>query len=143
MNRTAYGSISSGVKAVTPMTRTELKHFRSVLHAMLDGTEDTLRTLDDIAIQNVADSLDRIQHATEREMAIRRIELDFSKVQSVRSALQRIAEGTYGVCSECDNEIPGKRLKAVPWTPYCLDCQDSADRRRWLSGAQMAGVPGD
>ncbi len=126
------------------MTRAELKHFRSILHAMLDGTEDTLRTLDDIAIQNVPDSLDRIQHATEREMAIRRIELDFSKVQNVRSALQRIAEGTYGICSQCESEIPGKRLKAVPWTSFCLNCQASADRRKWLAGdVQMAGVPGD
>ena len=126
------------------MTRAELKHFRSVLHAMLDGTEDTLRSLDDIAVQTLPDSLDRIQHATEREMAIRRIELDFSKVQNVRSALQRIADGTYGICSQCENEIPGKRLKAVPWASFCLDCQDSADRRKSRANdTQFAGVPGD
>ena len=78
------------------MKRAELKHFQSVLHAMLDCAEDTSRSLDEIVIENAPDSIDRIQCATEREMAIRRIELDFSKVQSVRSALHRIVARQIG-----------------------------------------------
>jgi DnaK suppressor protein len=126
------------------MKSAELRSFKAALHAMLDGTENTLRGLDDIAIENVPDSLDRVQHATEREMAIRRIELDFSKVQNVRSALDRIAEGTYGICTECDAEIAPKRLKAVPWALYCLECQNSADgRNREGERAQLTAVPGN
>ena len=126
------------------MKRAELRSFQTVLHSMLDGTEDILRGLDDIAVENTPDSLDRIQGATEREMAIRRIELDFSKVQNVRFALQRIAEGTYGICSRCDAEIAVKRLKAVPWALYCLECQNSADGRgQETERVQLAGAPGD
>src|SRR5580765_1515513 len=113
------------------MKLAELRSFQAALHAMLDGTENSLRDLDDIAIENVPDSLDRVQHATEREMAIRRIELDFSKVQNVRSALARIADGTYGICTECEAEIAPKRLKAVPWALHCLQCQNSADGTKW------------
>jgi DnaK suppressor protein len=123
------------------MQHTELRHFKEVLHAILDGTEDTLRRRDEIAVENAPDSLDRIQGATEREMAIRRIESDFSRVQSVRTALQRIAEGTYGTCFRCECEIAPKRLKAVPWTSYCLDCQTSADRQRKGSNhEELAGM---
>jgi DnaK suppressor protein len=126
------------------MKRAELKNFKQILNAMLDGTEDTLSRRDEIAVENVPDSLDRIQHATEREMVIRRIELDFNRVQSVRSALQRIADGTYGTCFRCDSEIPAKRLKAVPWTAYCLDCQSSADSQNGKSeDMQFAGVRAD
>jgi DnaK suppressor protein len=98
---------------------------------MLDCAVEASRSLDEIAIENAPDSIDRIQCATEREMAIRRIELDFSKVQSVRSALRRIAEGTYGTCFRCDEDIPVKRLKAVPWASYCVECQDSADGEKF------------
>jgi DnaK suppressor protein len=123
------------------MQRAELRHFQNALHAILDGTDDTLRRRDEIAIENAPDSLDRIQGATEREMAIRRIESDFSRVQSVRKALQRIADGTYGTCFRCECEIASKRLKAVPWASYCLECQNSADsQRRGFEHEELVGA---
>ena len=111
------------------MQRSGLRHFEQVLRAILDGTEDGLLKRDDIAVENTPDALDCIQRATERDLAICRIESDFGRMKSVRAALQRIAEGTYGICFRCECEIAEKRLKAVPWTSYCLDCQDSADSR--------------
>ena len=123
------------------MKHTELRYFKEVLHAILDGTEDTLRRRDEIAVETVPDSLDRIQGATDRDMAIRRIESDFSRIQSVRTALQRIADGTYGICFRCESEIAPKRLKAVPWASYCLECQTSADGQSTRSDHQeVAGV---
>lgn len=123
------------------MQRSELRHFEQVLHAILDGTEDALLKRDDIAVEHTADALDSIQRATERDLAICRIESDFGRLQSVRTALQRIAEGTYGICFRCEREIAEKRLKAVPWTSYCLACQDSADTRgRNFTHMELAGV---
>lgn len=123
------------------MHKAELRHFHQVLHAMLDGTEATLRRRDDIVVENASDSLDRIQGATERELATRRIESDFTRMQNVRTALQRIADGTYGTCFHCENEIPAKRLKAVPWTSYCLACQNSADlRTKGSDKGELAGA---
>ena len=123
------------------MQRSALRHFEQVLHAILDGTEDALLKRDDIAIENAPDALDCIQRATERDLAICRIESDFGRLQSVRTALQRIAEGTYGICYRCDCEIAEKRLKAVPWTSYCLECQDSTDTRRGnFPHVQLASV---
>jgi DnaK suppressor protein len=46
----------------------------------------------------------------------------------VRAALRRIDEGTFGVCVHCEEEISLKRVNAVPWTPYCITCQEQADR---------------
>lgn len=123
------------------MQRSELRHFEQVLHAILDGTEDALLKRDTIAVENAPDALDCIQRATERDLAICRIESDFGRLQSVRTALQRIAEGTYGICFRCESEIAEKRLRAVPWTSYCLACQDSADSRRGnFPRAALAGV---
>jgi DnaK suppressor protein len=133
--------ITAGVKGRTSMHNAELKHFKAALHAMLDGTEATLRRRDEIAVENAPDSLDRIQGATERELATRRIESDFTLQQSVRTALLRIAEGSYGICFRCEIEIPVKRLRAVPWAAYCLECQNSADRQTMGSDkGELAGV---
>jgi DnaK suppressor protein len=46
----------------------------------------------------------------------------------VDSALARIREGSYGECISCGNEINAKRLEAVPWTRYCIECQDKLEK---------------
>lgn len=46
----------------------------------------------------------------------------------VREALERIDEGTYGQCVSCESEINSKRLEAVPWTRYCLQCQERLEQ---------------
>ncbi len=46
----------------------------------------------------------------------------------IDSALQRIEAGTFGVCEECDDEIPVKRLRVRPDASLCLNCQESAER---------------
>jgi DnaK suppressor protein len=49
-------------------------------------------------------------------------------LRNVRAALARIDEGTFGVCLHCEEDISIKRLNAVPWAPYCIQCQEIADR---------------
>jgi DnaK suppressor protein len=40
----------------------------------------------------------------------------------VQAALERIDTGVYGLCDECEGKIPKTRLKAIPYTPYCVKC---------------------
>jgi DnaK suppressor protein len=46
-------------------------------------------------------------------------------------------DGSFGICLRCDEEIPEKRLKALPWAAYCVPCQETVDRQR------AAGEPVD
>ncbi|HMK29555.1 MAG TPA: TraR/DksA family transcriptional regulator [Terriglobales bacterium] len=46
----------------------------------------------------------------------------------VESALTRIREGSFGECVSCGKEINAKRLEAVPWTRYCIECQEKLER---------------
>ena len=41
----------------------------------------------------------------------------------VQQALARIENGTYGICSNCEQPIPEKRLEAIPWTTLCVTCE--------------------
>jgi DnaK suppressor protein len=53
-----------------------------------------------------------------------------SELAEVGEALERIAEGSYGVCEECGEEISFARLKAVPQTTHCISCQETLDKKR-------------
>ena len=112
------------------MERLELERFRSILETILQNMEQPLRRRDEIAVENAPDTLDRVQRAAERELAIRQIESNFSRMQSVKLALERIEDGSYGTCLRCDQTIMPKRLQAVPWAAYCVRCQDIADHER-------------
>ena len=46
----------------------------------------------------------------------------------IDGALKRIDDGSYGVCTNCSNTIGEKRLQAVPWTPFCIDCQELQEK---------------
>lgn len=50
-------------------------------------------------------------------------------VQQIDEALERIDEGTYGVCRHCKKPISKARLNVVPWTAYCVDCQRLIEER--------------
>ena len=46
------------------------------------------------------------------------------QLRLVHQALSRLHEGTFGECIHCGEEIGAKRLEALPWTPYCIVCQE-------------------
>lgn len=112
------------------MTKSELAKFKNILLEKQDELERFVRNRDGIAIEKAADAIDEVQHATERELAIRNLDRETILLRNVRSALRRISDGSYGVCLHCDEEISLKRVNAVPWAPYCIQCQEEADRQR-------------
>jgi len=110
------------------MMKSELNKFRQILEAKQAELARVLRNRDAIAIEKSADALDEVQHAAERELAIRNLDRESGLLRQVRGALHRIEDSSYGVCLHCENEINPKRLAAVPWTQYCIHCQEIADR---------------
>ncbi len=112
------------------MTKTEMNRFKMILDTKRRELEGNVRNREGIAIEKTPDALDEVQHAAERELAIRTLDRESTLLRNVRGALRRIDEGTFGVCMHCEEDINIKRLNAVPWTPYCISCQEIADRRQ-------------
>jgi len=52
-------------------------------------------------------------------------------IRDAARALQRMAEGTYGLCQNCHQPIPLGRLRTVPDARYCTRCRPHSGRRRW------------
>jgi DnaK suppressor protein len=119
------------------MNKTELEKYKATLLARQAELSNGLRNREDIAIQKTPDALDEVQLAGERELAIRNLDRESSLLRNVRAALARIADGSYGTCLHCEEEIKPKRLEAVPWTPYCIRCQEAADRHEFESSESL------
>ncbi len=112
------------------MTKTEVNKYQKILLAKQADLETMVRNRDGIAIEKSPDALDEVQHAAERELAIRNLDRDSNLLRNVRGALRRIEDGSFGTCLHCEEDISPKRLNAVPWTPYCIQCQEMADRNQ-------------
>lgn len=58
----------------------------------------------------------------EQEFTLSLMQNEEGVLELVELALERIEEGSYGLCSECQARIPKTRLSALPYTPYCVKC---------------------
>ena len=67
---------------------------------------------------------DQAQLSHDEFVSLRLNSLDHLQLRMVNEALDRLEAGDFGTCLSCDQEIPAKRLKAVPWARYCVACQD-------------------
>ncbi len=114
------------------MTNAEIKKYREILEAKQSELIYLLRNREGIEIEKSPDALDEVQRASERELAIRTLDRESSLLRNVRAALQRIDRGQFGVCMHCEEDISAKRMNAVPWTPYCIECQEQFDRKQLL-----------
>lgn len=110
------------------MTKNELKRFQAILAARVAELEVLGRQRDGIAAERSPDQLDEIQRAAERALVVSNLDRNFNQLRSARAALRRIDEGDFGICQQCEEEIHPKRLAAVPWTSYCIGCQEAVDR---------------
>lgn len=110
------------------MTKTDVEKYRKILEARQAELAGILRNRDAITIEKSPDALDEVQNAAERELAIRNLDRESNLLRNVRAALRRIDEGTFGVCVHCEEEISPKRVNAVPWTPFCIGCQEQHDK---------------
>ena len=113
------------------MSHVELDKFKKILEARRAELGGALRNREDIVIEKTPDALDEVQLAGERELAIRNLDRESHLLRQVRGALARIADGSYGTCLHCDEEISMKRLNAVPQTAFCIKCQEAADRHEF------------
>jgi DnaK suppressor protein len=105
-----------------------LELIRQALESQLKGTGATTVMRESIRIDQLADPVDMTQQAAEREMAVQSLDRNSALARRLRSTIERIDAGLYGICLHCEEEIAPKRLKALPWAELCINCQENADR---------------
>lgn len=59
----------------------------------------------------------------EQEMSLGLMESESDELQEVQEAIERLADGTFGLCETCRRKIPKERLKAIPYARLCVNCK--------------------
>jgi DnaK suppressor protein len=70
------------------------------------------------------DEGDRATASLSKEMTFRQKAQERGLLQLVEAAIGRINGGTFGECLHCGQDISVNRLTAVPWSRYCITCQE-------------------
>ena len=60
-------------------------------------------------------------------MAVEALNQQARSIQEIHTALANIVNGSYGRCERCEEQIPAKRLDALPWARRCVNCQSAAE----------------
>ena len=80
------------------------------------------------AADSTGDSADAAFDAGSDEMSSQLAEFDARELGQIERALQRLKQGTYGLCEVCQSKIPVSRLNALPYTTFCIDCQRDLEK---------------
>lgn len=102
------------------LERSRIDLRKSIDRAKVEGQAIVKEDVDDIA--------DLAERAYTKESLFGQSQHARVLLRMVEEALARIREGSFGLCISCGNEINQKRLEAVPWARYCIDCQQRLER---------------
>lgn len=75
-------------------------------------------------VEDASDEVDLAQGAALNSMIERLSARKKNNLAKLNEALKRIEEGNFGVCDDCEEPIPAKRLKASPYTTLCVGCAE-------------------
>jgi RNA polymerase-binding transcription factor len=76
----------------------------------------------------IQDLADKAASAYSKELNFSLSDTERNLLMQIEEAFTRMKEGTYGTCTNCGTVIGEKRLQAVPWTPFCIDCQELQEK---------------
>ena len=76
------------------------------------------------------DIYDQASSERDRELGLILGDREREKLHSIDEALLRISEGEYGICEECEEDIPIGRLKVVPFAHYCVKCKAEIEKQQ-------------
>jgi len=75
------------------------------------------------------DEIDIVQSNLLKSMVDKLSLRDKEVLNKIKEALQRLNDGTFGMCESCEEQIPEKRLVAIPYCTTCIDCAEAEERR--------------
>lgn len=114
--------------------RKKLELQRQEIKQSLHYLDQETRTLD---VDSALDPADLCVSSVSKETLFEQSSKRRTNLRLIEAALRRMDEGSFGECAGCENEIPARRLQALPWTQFCIRCQEAIEHEN----ANDRGVP--
>jgi DnaK suppressor protein len=123
---------------VSGMKKEQVDYFRDLLQGrlqeLLTNADDTVNEMTG-EIESFPDPTDRASLESDRNFTLRIRDRERMLIGKIKAALERIEDGTFGLCDTCGGEISFKRLQARPVTTQCIECKkkdEALERARGL-----------
>ena len=103
------------------MEQKDIEYFRTLLNNMLEEAQHK----GDSTLEDLTDSNELFADPAESDRAftLRIRDRERRLIRKIQAAIQRLDEGTYGICEDCGEDISIPRLKARPVTKLCINCK--------------------
>lgn len=105
--------------------RKKLAAKQEELLRLVSKSEQDGREADEEATQDIAD---KAANSYTKEFLFHQSDDNRRILQLVNEALERLKNGSYGLCVACHEEVQSKRLEAVPWARHCIECQEKQEQ---------------
>lgn len=112
------------------MNKKRRQYFESLLNEQLkELMEEAIKTVNDMTVTEgeFPDPTDRASWESDRNFLLRIRERERKLITKIREALERIEEGTFGICELCGEEISEQRLEVRPVTTLCIKCKQEQE----------------
>lgn len=113
------------------MNKKKLEDFKSKLFGVRErlsgGVKKALEESKNEVKGGVPDISDEASRTYARQVMLNFSEKERDELKLVEQALAKIEEDRYGFCDSCEGKIPEGRLEAVPYTKYCVQCQNDRE----------------
>ncbi|MFN3567469.1 MAG: RNA polymerase-binding protein DksA [Caldimicrobium sp.] len=120
------------------MEKEKLQQFKELLlkrkEEILKEVMDTLKEMEESG-ENLPDAVDQASRETNLALGLRLRDREQKLLKKIEKALQKIEEGTYGICEACGAEIDEKRLLARPEATLCIECKRAQERLEKIKGS--------
>lgn len=114
------------------MNTTQLDFFRKLLEqrreVLANGASDTVVEMNDDD-ETFPDPNDRATLESDRNFTLRIRDRERKLISKIEKAIERIEDGSFGICEECGCEISARRLEARPVTTLCIECKEEQERK--------------
>lgn len=111
-----------------PLSRLEISRYKALLEKKYAELTRFLPRRSNIVADRMPDLIDEAILSSDREVEARALDANSILLREVIAALRRIQSGDYGTCAGCGQQISANRLDAVPWTPFCIRCQEELEQ---------------
>ena len=118
------------------MEKKKVKYFQSALQEIrieiVGGVEKLQNNGKNDEAEHMPDISDDAARAYDRKLQGDLEEQEWNKLKQVEAALEKVENGEYGICDQCEKKIPEARLKIIPYTEFCTQCLSEIEKKSAL-----------
>ncbi len=114
------------------MDNKTLAEFKELLNQQLESLlQEVGKTVSEMTEENpnFPDPTDRASLESDRNFELRIRDRERMLINKIRQGLERIKDGSFGRCENCEEDIGTERLRARPVTTFCIDCKTEQERQ--------------